>query len=846
MYEKMGPHKCLRPYVLVILLRSCILVNNLARGMHIHSDIARRGVFQEDKYLAVTLIDMYAKCGSLEKAQEVFDISEAREAILWNALISAYIEHGQGDKALYWFEAMEKNQIHYDGTTVVLVLKSCGMVRSINIGYKIHAKIVKRGWLEQNVFVASALVGMYGKVGFLEEAREVFDKLPIHNEVSCITLIAGLVEHGYSEEALSYHKQMQDKGILPHPAIFVCCLRACGCTGGVAHGHELHSEIIKAGYERHQTIGNTLIDMYSKCGALLEAQDLFDKLDDRTLISWTALIGGFVEFGFSEIALYLFEEMHLTPDAAIIICSLRACSTLESLAKGREMHIIVAKYGFTEIDKFVSVTLVHMYAKCGVVEEARKCFDELTEKSVVAWNALIAGYAEHGYCKEVLHYFEQMVHRGEIADNVTLVYCLNVCACVKGTIKGQEIHDIIIKRGIEEDDLLGNALVDMYAGCGLLIEAREVLFKLRYRRHISWSSLMSGYIDNRLGKEALEFFNQSQSEGVSCNSIMLVCALVACCVVADLELGREIHALSLKLGMFEKDPLVGSSLVSLYAKYGLIKEARKVLMTIPIRDLISWTALLQGCTDYGHYEEALHCFEWMQQENVAPDSVAFVCALSACSDAGAIAMGSSIHREVILLGLETTLTVANAMVDVYMKCGCPAAAEDVFQKLPSHDVVSWNTLLTGYSLLGDSRSVFRTLDKMMKDGKEPDAYTFSSVVNVCSHSGLLDEGQIYFKVFIKDFDLMPTFEPYTSMVDLFARAGCKENAIEFINKMPSHPDVITWHVLLGSCKIHGFSELGNFAFKQAISMNDRDVSAYVNMSNLYVIANIIMECSNSS
>ncbi|KAH7437129.1 hypothetical protein KP509_05G057600 [Ceratopteris richardii] len=282
---------------------------------------------------------------------------------------------------------------------------------------------------------------------------------------------------------------------------------------------------------------------------------------------------------------------------------------------------------------------------------------------------------------------------------------------------------------------------------------------------------------------------------------MLVCALVACCVVTDLELGREIHALSLKLGMFEKDPLVGSSLVSLYAKYGLIKEARKVLMTIPIRDLISWTAFLQGCTDYGHYEEALHCFEWMQQENVAPNSVAFVCALSACSDAGAIAMGSSIHREVILLGLETTLTVANAMVDMYAKCGMLENAQKTFDELAVQNVVSWTALISGYAQNGSGDKALYCFEQMRRDGLSPNESTFSCILKACGAVGDIWKGCEVHVEIMKAALLERDIVIANALVDMYAKCGDMVKAPTVFNELPV-PDVVSRSTLISGYAQH--------------------------------------------
>ena len=175
---------------------------------------------------------------------------------------------------------------------------------------------------------------------------------------------------------------------------------------------------------------------------------------------------------------------------------------------------------------------------------------------------------------------------------------------------------------------------------------------------------------------------------------------------------------------------------------------------------------------------------------------------------------------------------------MYAKCGSLEEAEVVFGKLLVQDVVSWTALITGYALLGDSEHVFYTIDRMIETGAKPDIITLMSVLNACSQGGLVEKGQLYFETFITNYGLSPTIEHYNCIIDLLCRAGHIDKAIGMTKKMPFHPGIVVWHTILGACRKWSNIELGRYAFERAIQLDDKDVSVYVCMCNIYVDASM--------
>ena len=219
-------------------------------------------------------------------------------------------------------------------------------------------------------------------------------------------------------------------------------------------------------------IGNTMVDMYSKCHSLMEAHHVFVRLSHRTVVSWTALISGYVENGHGEEAIDWYEQMQDDGISAVtgtFACILKACTSTIALEKAKAIHADIVKTQL-EGDIVVGNSLIDMYAKCSLHGEAQCVFDKLVVQDEVSWNSLIAGYGEHGYWEEALDKFRQMQYKGISPDDVTFICTLKVCSCIGAIDKGQDIHGMIATRGFERNIVIGNALVDMYANSGLIHE----------------------------------------------------------------------------------------------------------------------------------------------------------------------------------------------------------------------------------------------------------------------------------------------------------------------------------------------------------------------------------------
>ena len=387
----------------------------------------------------------------------------------------------------------------------------------------------------------------------------------------------------------------------------------------------------------------------------------------------------------------------------------------------------------------------------------------------------------------------------------------------------------------------GNLVVLMLVDVGNMREAHETFKRLILPDVLSLNSLIIGYVIHGEPHQALEMY-QNMHEALHLTGHAYVALLQACTKMKNSNRGIEIHLDTSKKGILERNIFIGNSLVDMYAKCGFLREAQKVFDHISVRDVVLWTALISGYAHLGEGEAALTCFGKMQHEGFSPDVVTIICVLKACASIAAIEKGKAIHAQIDREGLvEREILIGNALVDLYAKCGAPQKAHEVFDKLIVQDEVSWTALIAGYARHGRDEIVMDLFDKMVEEGLEPNHITYTIVLNVCSHSGLLEKGQMYFEKMSIDHGIVATPEHYTCMVDLFGRAGLFENVMAIISKMHVYDHFPVWASLLGSCKKWGNVELAGLAFKHMIRLDKKCEAAYICMINIYVASNMQKE-----
>jgi pentatricopeptide repeat protein len=290
--------------------------------------------------------------------------------------------------------------------------------------------------------------------------------------------------------------------------------------------------------------------------------------------------------------------------------------------------------------------------------------------------------------------------------------------------------------------------------------------------------------------------------------------------------------------------MVGNALVDMYVKFNAMTKAQAAFDAISARNVVTWTTLIAGYAQYGYGEEALKCYELMQEQGIPPNTFTFACILKACGSIGGDSKGRHIHAEIIHEKLpEKDVRVGTALVDLYAKCGSVTTAREVFDRLPLQDLVAWNSLMRGYAQIGENDVVFDLFNRMVKEGTKPDHVSFSIALNACCHSGLIGKGDEYFEMMKLSYGLVPTLDHYTCMIGLYGRAGQFDKCMALIDEMPFPGDFSMWSTLLGACQKWGNVKLARFAFEQAIQLDDKNALSYICMNNIYISAGMQEEAN---
>jgi pentatricopeptide repeat protein len=642
---------------------------------------------------------------------------------------------------------------------------------------------------------------------------------------------------GQYKKTIELFEQMQEENVIPNAFSFVQVLNACAGLMALDDGLRIHMQIIQSGCESDLYVGNSLIDMYAKCGGIDYAWLVFSKMPIRNVISWNAMILGLVKCGQEQKAMELFQQMQcrgVAPDRVTFVGLLHACARVAVLKDGKQIHEQIIQSGF-ESDLFVASSLIDMYAKCGSIEDAQRVFDRMPTRDVAAWNAMLLGHVRGGQGQEALLLSQKMQQEGVKPDSITFVGVLNACASVASLDEGRHVHELIIQNGYQSHGFVGNSLVDMYAKCGSIEDARQVFDSMPRRDVVAWNAMIFGYVKCGQGQEALDLSRQMCCEGVKPVPITFVGMLNACAGITALEEGRCIHTKIIQSGC-ESDVYVGSSLVDMYAKCGSIEDALEVFDRMRTRDAVAWTTMILGYVKCSQGKNALELFQKMLCEGVEPIPATFTAVLSACASVVALEEGRLVHEYISRSGWESDLFVGSSLIDMYAKCGSVEDALRVFNKMPRHDLISWNTMLGGYAMHGHGKEAVEHFEQMWDRSVEIDKVTFICLLSACNHAGLVEEGLQYFESMKSVYGISATVEHYACMVGLLGRAGHLAEAEDLIKVMHCEPNAPVWRALLGACRVHGNIEIGEHAAKKVIELDPGDAAGYVLLSNIYAAA----------
>ncbi|KAK9109598.1 hypothetical protein Sjap_017658 [Stephania japonica] len=447
-------------------------------------------------------------------------------------------------------------------------LLHCTQHRDLQRGRALHAKITKSG-LNSDLHLANSIINLYTKCAVPTEAHLQFKHLQSRDVVSWNCIITGFSQMGLpgSARAIEIFKAMRaEEDALPNPFTFAGVFAAAANTGEASFGRQAHCVVVKTGNCGDVFVGSSLLNMYCKCGLVCDARKVFDEMPERNSVSWAGMISGYAMERRAAEAIGLFNLMRREVGGENeFMCTsvVSALGSPEFVESGKQVHCLVVKNGLMS---FVSVgnSLVTMYAKCGSLDDALRTFETLSDKDSITWSAMITGYAQSGDSSKALRLFSEMHFGGLSPSEFTVVGVLNACSDLGALGEGLQVHNYLLKVGFELQIFVRTALVDMYAKCGSIVDARRGFDQLQEADIVLWTSMIGGYVQNGENEEALNLYGRMAMEGILPNGLTMTSVFKACSSLAALEQGKQVHARTIKYGFGLEVP-IGSALSTMYA-----------------------------------------------------------------------------------------------------------------------------------------------------------------------------------------------------------------------------------------------------------------------------------------
>ncbi|CAA7055957.1 unnamed protein product [Microthlaspi erraticum] len=687
-----------------------------------------------------------------------------------NRRLTGLTRSGENRNALKLFAEVHRcTALRPDQYSVSLAITAAGHLRDTIFGGQVHCYAIRSGILSHS-HVSNTLLALYAKTGNLaslkknfeeikepdvyswttllsasfklgdiEYAFEVFDKMPERDDVAVWNaMITGCKESGYHGTSIELFREMHKLGVGHDKFGFATVLSMC-YYGSSDFGKQVHSLVIKAGFLVSSSVVNALITMYFNCQMVVDARLVFEEadVDIRDHVTFNVVIDGLAGFKREE-ALIVFREMieaGLRPTDLTFVSVMSSCSCA---AMGRQVHGLAIKTGYEEYT-LVSNSALSMYSSLEDFDAARKVFESLEEKDLVTWNTMISGYNQARLGESAMSVYKRMHRTGVKPDEFTygslLASSLDLDAL-------EMVQACVIKIGLLSSKVeISNALISAYSKHGEIAKA-ELIFETSSKKNlISWNAIISGLYHNGFPFEGLaKFSTLLETEVLILPDAYTLSILLSICVnTSSLMLGKQTHGYVLRHGQF-KETLIGNALVNMYSQCGTLEKSLEVFSQMIEKDVVSWNSLISAYARHGEGESAVMTYKKMQEEGrVDPDAATFTAVLSACSHAGLVEEGLEIFNSMV----EPNVDHFSCLVDLLGRAGRLDEAEGLVkmsEKSVGYRVDVWWALFSACAAYGDLR-LGKMVAELLMEREKNDPSLFVQLSNIYAGAGLWKEAQ---------------------------------------------------------------------------------------------------------
>ncbi|XP_019088994.1 PREDICTED: pentatricopeptide repeat-containing protein At4g39952, mitochondrial [Camelina sativa] len=492
---------------------------------------------------------------------------------------------------------------------------------------------------------------------------------------------------------------------------------------------------------------------------------------------------------------------------------------------GSFLHGLFLKLGFFHL---VGASFVYFYSKCGFLDDACNVFDEMPERDVVAWTAIISGHVQNGESERGLGYLCKMLSLGSDDDHEkpnprTLECGFQACVNLGALKEGRCLHGFTVKNGLASSSkTVQSSIFSFYSksGGGVPAEAYLSFRELGGDDEdiFSWTSVIASLARSGNIKESFDMFWEMQNKGVHPDGVVVSCLINELGKMMVVAQGKAFHGFVIRR-CFSLDGTVCNSLLSMYCKFELLSAAEKVFCRIPEGggNKEAWNTMLKGYGKMKCYVKCIESFKQIQNLGIEIDSASAASVISTCSHIGAVLLGKSLHCYAVKTSLDLTISVVNSLIDLYGKMGDLTVAWRMFCEADT-DIVTWNAMIACYVHCEQPDKAIALFDRMISENFKPSSVTLVTLLMACANTGSLERGQVIHR-YITETEHEMNLSLSTALIDMYAKCGHLEKSRELFDAA-NQKDAVCWNVMISGYGMHGQVESAIELFEQ---MEESDV-----------------------
>ncbi|KAI3685109.1 hypothetical protein L6452_34343 [Arctium lappa] len=650
----------------------------------IHTQFLKTNDFHENPEFSNFLLRSYCKASAFVYALRLFDEIPHPDTSSWNLVITCQNQNLMYEDSWGTFCRMHSSGFVPNEFTYGSALSACISLNFVNCGKLLYSLALKHGF-SLDGYVRSGMIDLFLKSYNFNDALRVFYDESCGNVVCWNAIISGAIKHNEDDLGLNLFQQMHRGFPSPNKFTFPSVFGACAKCEELKLGRGVHGLVVKYGEEEDLYVGTAIVDFYAKCGQVDEALNKFSRMSVRNVVSWTAIITGFVQKSEFQSALQLFREMIILKEEInnyTVTSVLSACANPALFREALQIHSWIYKTGFYS-DSSVKNSLINLYSKTGATESSEQVFRDAKDlMNPGTWAAMITAFCQNGTLEKAFGFLQKMFQEGLTPDKSCIP---SVVSIIDRLELGKQIHCYTLKTNICYDPLVGCSLFTMYSKCGSLKDSYEIFQRIPDKDNVSWGSMIAGFTEHGCPYQAIELFREMLLQDVILDETTLTAVLAACSSLRSLKIGKEIHGFFIRQ-QDSKAIYGGSPIVNMYSRCGALKLAQRVFSMMPSKDQISCSSLVSGYAQNGHIKEALHLFLELITSGLEVDSFTISSILGAVGDLNHSDVGIQLHARILKLGFESEASVGSSLVKMYSKCGSIDDCRKGFEQIDKPDV----------------------------------------------------------------------------------------------------------------------------------------------------------------